>query len=200
MKLPNGLSLSVGNMKIGRTVNLPISPIQGCCHNCIVCAKSCYAIKAYRLYKNVKAAWDKNLGMINEDPECLEEVYNYIVSRRKPVEFFRIHTSGDFINREYFLKWCDIAKRTPEVNYLAFTKNYDLINENVDMIPENMNVVFSGWTGLAMENPNNFPVAWLNDGIETRIPETATECSGSCETCKDCWSIKKGESKYFNKH
>ena len=33
------------------------------------------------------------------------------------------------------MKWCDIAKRTPDVNYLAFTKNYDLINENVNMIP-----------------------------------------------------------------
>ena len=188
MKLSNGLSLSIGNMKIGRTVNFSLSPVKGCCHNCSVCAKSCYAMKAYSLHKSVEAAWDKNLDMVNEDPECLEEIYKYIVSRRKPIEFFRIHTSGDFINREYLLKQCDIAKRTPNVKYLAFTKNYDLINENADMIPENMNVVFSGWTGLEMNNPHNFPVA------------TATECSGSCEICKDRWSIKKGENKYFNKH
>jgi len=36
--------------------------------------------------------------------------------------------------------------------------------------------------------------------LNPEIPETAIPCTGECWHCLACWSLKKGQSVYFNQH
>ena len=106
---------------------------------------------------------------------------------------FRFHVGGDIIDNMYFDYMVAIARDFPATKFLAFTKKYEIVNDyisNGDTIPDNMSIVFSSWIGLEMINPHSFPVAWYQDGTETRIPESAIECFGTCDSCGICWNLK----------
>jgi hypothetical protein len=37
-------------------------------------------------------------------------------------KFFRVHDSGDFFDKEYFLQWMEVARRLPEITFWAPTR------------------------------------------------------------------------------
>ena len=101
-----------------------------------------------------------------------------------------------------------VAIGNPNCEILCFTKQYEIVNDlvgNGEVIPENLHIVFSGWRGLPMDNPYNFPEAHVRfkDGYcEAR--EDAVECYGNCVECCvagcGCWKLKHGEQVVFNQH
>ena len=197
------MKISTGNNKIGRISNVSLTPIASCnnCEN--ICGKDCYAMKSYKQYPKTREAWNHNLKQATNDMGgFFDDIQAYLAKYKKT--FFRWHVAGDIINYDYFVNMVSIAMLFPHIKFLAFTKQYAIINQYLYIyhtLPENLSVVFSAWPKLPMDNPNHFPVAWMNDGTETRIPATAMHCIGNCETCGLCWDLKTiGRDVYFDKH
>ena len=195
------LTISEGNMKIGRIPNVSLPPIVSC-RSDAPCTNDCYALKALHR-KTVHAAWWGNWDLLQADPErYFSEIDLYLWRRRvdkrfKPVRFFRWHVSGDIPNIDYLEEMKRIARIYSETRFLCFTKRYDL---NYNGLPSNLSIIFSAWPGLPMPT-RRFPIAWMQDGTETRIPSSALECPGNCQNCNMCFNLAEiGRDVVFHKH
>lgn len=122
--------------------------------------------------------------------------------------FFRFHVSGDIPDYTYFEHMVNVAKRNSHCQILCFTKKYDIVNRFLragQRIPKNLHVLFSGWTGLEMDNPFDMPEAhvYYKDGTTTARPD-AYKCTGNCTECARtnsiCWSLENGEQVAFDEH
>jgi hypothetical protein len=199
------LRISQGNTKLGATVNISLTPIASCNGCSSICGKDCYAIQPYKQYPQTRAAWDHNFKQATEDIEgFFNELKAYLEGYKRGL-FFRWFVGGDIISPRFYINMCETALEHPTVKFLCFTKQYAIVNkvhnEPFNTLPENLVMMFSGWPGLPMDNPHNFPVAWMQDGTETRIPVDALECPGKCEACGACWYIKKFQRDVvFHKH
>ena len=194
--------ISNGNSKLGTIANISLAPGKTCsAEACKTCLNGgCYAMKSYRMYKNVRAAWDANTQLAVEDLATMEaDLHKYFASMNAP-RFFRIHVGGDFVSREYAEMWARVATAAPATNFLAFTKQWDNIR-GVEF-PDNVSIVLSAWPGTTIPEDLRklYSVAWLDDGAE-EIPENALECPGNCQTCGVCWSLAKRHMDVkFRKH
>jgi len=192
------IKLSKGNSKIGNIYNVSMRPIKDCL-NCEHCKKDCYALKAWRQYKQTRAAWTHNGKAFNKDlNKCKEDIINQL-KRKKKLEFFRIHVAGDFLSQDHVNIWINIAKLFPNVKFLAFTKCHFF---DYSKRPENLTIIFSMFPGMKKPNKKkNINFAWVQDGTEKRIPKNAIHCPGSCENCHMCYNLTKiGQDVYFTKH
>jgi hypothetical protein len=98
---------------------------------------------------------------------------------------------------------CRIAAANPSTHFLAFTKNFDVVNRFEDRraVPSNLVIVFSAWPRMNFLNPHGHRVAWMQDGTETRVPKDAIGCPGNCETCGLCYELSRiGRDVVFQKH
>lgn len=194
--------ISNGNSKLGTIANMSLTPGRTCsaeaCRTCL--SGGCYAMKSYRMYKNVRAAWDANTALATGDLPTMEaDLMNYFGAVTAP-RFFRIHVGGDFVSREYAKMWARVAASNPGTNFLAFTKQWDMVR-GVEF-PANFSLVLSSWPGTVIPEDlrRQYSVAWLDDGSED-VPADALECPGNCATCGVCWSLaKRGIDVRFAKH
>lgn len=219
------VKISKGNSKLGAIPSVSLPSIKTC-RNC-ACQEKCYAQKLERLRPAVRNAYQRNLEVLQKDPETYwREVEASIMMSR----FFRFHVSGDIPSMEYFAKMVEVAKRNPHCEILCFTKKYEIVNKYIEnnevlkysklvfpdcmlgmpadtdpVIPENLHIIFSGWVGLDMVNPFNLPEAHVRyrDG-STTAREDAIECGGNCTECAltegGCWNLQKGQQVVFNEH
>lgn len=171
------------------------------------CAIDCYAKHGRFLFNNVKTPLDNNIRLWEEDPVLFE---NDVLAAASQCEYFRWHSSGDILSDEYFMMMVRIAMALPNTKFLAFTKQYEIVNAYLDKgfeIPENLSVVLSAWGNWIPENPHNLPMSFVhlknNDG-EDKIPYSARPCSGFCGECihsaNSCWDLHRGESVVFKQH
>ena len=184
--------ISRGNPKLGTIANMSLTPGVTCspeaCRTCLT--GGCYAMKAYRMYKTTRAAWDANTELaINAIPVMEADLNAYFSGLNAP-RFFRIHVGGDFVSREYAEMWARVAASNPGTNFLAFTKQWSMVRGV--KFPANFSLVLSAWPGATIPEDLRclYSVAWLDDGTEA-IPEDALECPGNCENCGVCWSLAK---------
>jgi len=194
------VSVTSGNSKMGIMANLSLPPIVTCRAN-TPCAQGCYGLKGVYLYKNVRQCHINNLEAFKSDSKDFKM---QILSQIPIIGMFRWHTVGDIVNDEYLQIMVDIAKKTKGVKFLAFTKQYEMINKYLETkkLPTNLKVVFSGWKGLEMDNPYNLPTAWMLDhkDVDERIPKDSLPCGGGCATCGVCFNLRKRQSVFFLKH
>jgi len=189
------ICISKGNMKLGKIANISLAPILSCDKK-VECSKDCYALKAYRLYPNVKKAWADNLKIYRKDPDLYFNTIDKFLSNGK-TSFFRWQQAGDIYDQAYYNRMVEIAKKYKDIKFLVFTKKYHL---DFSTKPDNLEIVFSAWPGRDIPK-TKFKIAWMNDGIENRIPNNAIECPGNCESCGMCWNLSKlNKDVYFNKH
>lgn len=194
--------ISNGNSKLGTIANISLAPGRTCspeaCKTCLT--GGCYAMKSYRMYKTVRAAWDANTELALNDLATMESDLLAYFSGVNAPRFFRIHVGGDFVTREYAEMWARVAAACPHTNLLAFTKQWD--NVRGISFTDNVSIVLSAWPGTTIPEDLRklYSVAWLNDG-STEIPADALECPGNCSTCGVCWSLSKRHiDVFFNKH
>jgi len=178
------IHVSWGNMKLGAIPNVSLPPVQTCRQHA-PCAKKCYALKAWRMYPSARRAWRANLREYRNDPQSYFRQLTYALKARAP-RFFRWHASGDIPDAEYLKGMINLAKSCPQTRFLAFTKQYELVQGK--RLPANLTVVLSAWPGLPLPSTTR-PIAYMQDGTETRVPSNAIECPGNCETCGQCWSL-----------
>lgn len=179
------VTISKGNVKLGKIPNISLPPIISCRPG-VPCAKDCYATKAYRMYPNVRKAWDGNLAMYNSDPEEYFMQIQSWLKRNKP-EWFRWHVSGEILDEWYWGMVRNTAEAFKGTKFLIFTKYFEL---NFTHVPDNLSAVLSMWPGMKVPEIN-LPRAWCQDGTESRMPWSAIECPGNCQTCSACWGLAK---------
>ena len=197
------LSISKGNSKLGAIPSVSL-PAVLTCRQC-ACQNKCYARKLERLRPPVREAYQRNLDVLNTDPDTYwREVEAAIMLSR----FFRFHVSGDIPDAQYFDRMVEVARRNRHCQILCFTKKYEIVNDAVSAgaeIPENLHIIFSAWVGLSMVNPFSFPEAHVRyrDGSTTASPD-ALSCGGNCTECAvtdgGCWTLQKGKQVVFNEH
>jgi len=177
--------ISKGNMKLGKIPNISLPPILSC-GNKVECAKSCYALKAFRLYPSAKKAWLNNLDLYNSDPnKYFGDIDGYLL-KSKPA-FFRFHQAGDILNQDYLNRMKVLCRKHKNVKFLCFTKKYNL---DFRYKSSNLEIVFSAWPGRNIPK-SKFRIAWLDNGEDNRIPKSAIECPGHCDVCGMCWNLSK---------
>ena len=198
------IHISEGNRKVGQIPTFSLTPGRSCsaeaCKTCL--CEGCYALKAYRMYKLTRTAYDDNTAAVLGDLAGVEAaLMQYFGSMTAP-RFFRIHVAGDFITREYAAMWARIAAASPHTRFLAFTKQWAMIR-GVEF-PDAFSLVSSAWPGTVIpaDIRERYSVAWMDDGTNSdEIPADAIECPGNCDTCGVCWSLaKRGLDVVFAKH
>lgn len=197
------ISISGGNMKMGKIPSVSLPSILTC-RQCD-CQKKCYAAKIERLRPSVRKAYGTNLHVLKTEPDTYwREVEAAVMMSR----FFRFHVSGDIPDMSYLIRMVGVAARQTHCQILCFTKKFELVNAFLDSgaaIPSNLHLIFSGWTGLKMQNPHNLPEAHVKfkDGTTT-ARQDAIPCSGNCANCAitdgGCWSLQNGQQIVFKEH
>lgn len=92
------VKISRGNSKLGKIPNINLPPVVTC-EKGVPCAnKECYALKAFKQYKNVRDAWGHNLKVYLENStHYFESIINQL-KKIKNVFRFRWHSSGDIVD------------------------------------------------------------------------------------------------------
>lgn len=189
------ITVSKGNTKLGNIPSLSLPPISTCMEQA-PCIKSCYAMKAWRLYPSVRKAYIKNLNSFINNYAIFTDAFWSWLDKKKP-EYFRYHVSGDIPNKKYLNFIFETADLFPFTKFRLFTKKYELFEPDLN-VPENVKIGFSSWPGLELPKQNKFRIAFMQDGTETRVDGTEFKCVNDCRICKACWELDKNV--VFNKH
>lgn len=129
--------------------NLPA--IATCPYACNGCTGSCYARKAEKRfptgalvsrYKNYFLTLRKDFVsiMVKRLRSLIENKRSkaYKVLNRGGKVIMRVHESGDFYSREYLMKWLEIARQVPEIQFVVYTKSFAFFDGIMPaFIPEN---------------------------------------------------------------
>ncbi|MBO7509944.1 MAG: hypothetical protein J6T35_02065 [Bacteroidales bacterium] len=201
------VKFSYGNRKTGALVpSVSLIPVADC-GNCKVCARGCYDVRNVCFQKTVQKSRANNSAIYHENPQ---KYFGEILKAVKFLRFFRWHVGGDIENFQYLDAMVFIAEKTPNCEFLAFTKMYDLVNnyiKNIRPLPKNLRIIFSDWRGAEFENPYNLPVSsplWSDGTKGPHCTDKQFMCPGLCEECAEartgCWAAKNGETILFEAH
>lgn len=202
----NILTLSMGNKKlVGDYENAfmiwNLEAIKTCPYRTEMCEKSCYAMKSQRIYPSVRKSRIANFEDCQQPTfiDDMENTINYYL-KKKDVKgkkvWFRIHESGDFWSKNYVMSWVEIAKKFPNITFMAYTKSIKFIKEVAHLIPSNLVIRFSIWDDtkqcdIEQARSLNLPIytafvpSILDEKIET---ENFIKCDCDCSKCKKCYS------------
>ena len=186
------LTISPGNSKLGKIPNISLPPIAAC-GNSKQCAKECYAVKPYRMYPNVKKAWNNNFVLHRLNLSYVDVEIRKFLDKKKP-KYFRIHVSGDFLNQKHVDMWAGIAEDYKGTQFLAFTKMFNLTFPS----SKNFRIYFSVWPTMNRAEYEDFlqdkPVAVVTaedlkeyHKEDLRYLHFPKVCPGSCSDCKYCF-------------
>lgn len=192
----NKISISPGNIKLGA---IPSVSLPACitCNPNAPCFSKCYALRMERRYKNTRTAYARNLNILQEDARAY---WLQVKAAAMVTRFFRYHVSGDIPNIEYFNNMIQLAQELPGTQFLAFTKQYNIVNEylnNGGVIPDNLKILFSNWGAWKCNNPHGLPVCEVI--LKNTQPDPNWKiCGGNCTACAcagiGCWELKNGDT------
>ena len=201
-------NLSTGNKKLVSDSdvrfliwNLPA--VTTCPYATEACKKACYARTSETVYPGCLPSRQRNLDESKKSDfvdNMVETIHAY--ANRKNYKAakeirFRIHESGDFYNREYAMKWLEIANRCSDIEnltFLAYTKSFVYFDGVA--LPSNFQLLASIWSDtkqsqldIVMRNGWRIYTAIPERYIETAKDFGFTECTcENCNTCKtDCY-------------
>jgi len=192
------LTISEGNSKVGRVPNISLPPGNSCVLGVPCFSDGCYAMKSYRMYPNVRQAWDRNLELWRCKPDqFIRDMSSYLYETRSSM--FRWHVGGDIPDQRYLNMMAEVGRRHHSVSFLCFTKCYNL---NYKGLPRNLVIVLSAWPGLDFEENSDLPTAWLAEDPRAPLDSLHIRCPGGCNDCGyQCWTgLAAGMSVIFDKH
>lgn len=196
------IHLSMGNSKMGIIPSFSVLPLVTCT-NCGECSKYCYASKGCFNFNGNIMNLAENTALVMESIDRVKDEINAFLNGTTILyRYFRWNVAGDIFTVDYLQMMVDIAATNPWTTFLAFTKNYGLVNSYMDAneIPANLKIVFSRWDNAEVDNRHNLPVAITKIDDNTAIPENAFHCNGDCANCLNCWKAENGTCRYFDLH
>ena len=198
----HSISISKGNSKMG---SIPSVSLPACvtCNPGAPCFKKCYARRLSARRATVRDAYARNLDILNSDRGAY---WLQVKAAAITTRFFRFHVSGDIPNGEYFAQMVQVANECPHTYFLAFTKQYRIVNQyltNGGTIPQNLKIIFSNWGSWKCENPHALPVCEIV--LKGNEPAPGWKiCGGNCTACAcagiGCWELKNGETIAIYEH
>ena len=199
------MKITNGNSKLSASIPSINLPAGITCRPDAPCCKGCYAKKGNFLYKNIQNCYMDNLLHYMQDPKgYFKDIIKQLSQPLVIYRYVRWHSSGDIVDLNYFDGMCRVARKCKGINFLCFTKKYEIINTWLSAeatIPNNLHIVFSGWDeSWKFDNPYNIPVAYVRFKDDKRDFSNAKQCTGKCYECVECWKLKKGDTVVFNKH
>lgn len=96
----------------------------------------CFAASAEAAYSNVRESRWHNFDLLKG--QTRREMSDLILASLPDAPIVRIHVSGDFFSRDYFLAWCDAARSRPDVKFYAYTKSINTWQACVADVPSNL--------------------------------------------------------------
>ena len=202
------MKISISNSKLGDKIpSLNLPPLLTC-RGDAPCKKGCYALKGNWNFPNVKQSLQNNLDdFLNDKDKFFNDIINWIKNGLTTYKFFRWFSSGDIVNKDFLNGMVKVANECKETKFLCFTKKFELVNDYLKenkTLPKNLKIVFSTWAkDFKVDNPFNLPKTYVffkKSENNADIPKMAIPCKGKCDECLACWSLKKGQSVYFNQH
>ena len=194
------IKISRMNSKLGKILNYSTVPVRDCVR-CDSCSADCYALKAYKQYPLVRAAWDGNSTAQKDTETLVTSIVGHIKESKKAPAMFRIHVAGDFTSQENADAWAEIARQCEATTFLAFTKASMF---DYRKVPTNMVIIHSQWVGMDKMNQSGIN-AWI-EGDE-RIPDRHKVCPGSaseggvkCDACRYCFQKNIKLDVVFKQH
>lgn len=186
----NEIYISNRIAKLGVIRSFNLSAVKTCPGKTNLCTKYCYATKGHFQYESVQRKYESNykISMSNDFVKLMNEKLS--VNER----FFRIHSSGDFYNQEYFDKWVEIARYNSHIKFLAYTRNYTIDTSNR---PSNLVLIYTVDSETSKINSTVGRYAFVipqNDDIKhgdtLEINSMMfTVCNESdCTKCLRCWN------------
>ena len=167
------------------------------------CFQKCYARRLAARRSTVRDAYIRNMDILNSDQ------YTYwlqVKSAASMTRFFRYHVSGDIPNAAYFEMMTLTARQLPHTTFLAFTKQYTIVNDYLNAggeIPKNLIIIYSNWGAWKCENPHNLPQCEIILKGSQPAPDWKI-CGGNCTECAcrgiGCWELKKGDTIAIYEH
>ena len=202
------IHISAGNAKLGAIMNISLPPVVTC-HNCSSCKHYCYAVRSYNRFTDTAAGWNENYMLFLKAPGLYFAEISHAVKTQR---FFRWHVSGDIVNGDYFRGMIKVASENPKVEFLAFTKAYQIVNAAIAagaVIPSNLHLLFSAAPGVDMPNPYKIPECHINfadPALNTYcgVAEYVYHCGGNCTECAingcGCFFLKPGDVTIIDQH
>lgn len=198
----NKISISAGNKKMG---HIPSISLPACitCNPGAPCFRKCYAVRLAKRRSNVRDAYARNLDILRSDPGVY---WLQVKAAAATARYFRYHVSGDIPNFDYFVNMVKLAEELPHTEFLAFTKQYEIVNDFLYYgfkIPQNLKIIFSNWGAWKCENPHGLPVCEVIFKNETPADDWKI-CGGNCTDCAcrgiGCWQLKNGDTIAIYEH
>ncbi len=117
-----------------------------CQHSTRLCRKYCYGNCKYGNYD--KPMYVYKVAIENYKQTLKDSFVNDMCKELNNVseELIRIHSTGEFYDYDYFLKWVEIAKRTPNKIFTSYNKNFEILKRFKDEgreKPKNFNIIIS---------------------------------------------------------
>lgn len=196
------VTISKGNKKMGA---IPSVSLPACvtCNQYAPCFPKCYAARLARLRATVRESYENNLVILEQNPALY---WTTVYTAAATTKYFRYHVSGDIPNIDYFAHMVHLAEVLPTTHFLAFTKQYQIVNNyiaNGGTIPDNLKIIFSNWGAWKCENPHNLPTCEII--LKGSAPSDEWKiCGGNCTECAcrgvGCWELKHGETIAIYEH
>ena len=200
--MTNQISISRGNSKMGAIPSISL-PACTTCNPDAPCFRQCYARRLSARRASVRDAYARNLEILQRDPAAY---WLQLRAAAVTVRYFRFHVSGDIPNADYFLEMINTARALPGTVFLAFTKQYQIVNDYLDAggdIPSNLKIIFSNWGIWKCQNPYGLPVCEIVFRWQQPAPAWKI-CGGNCTACAcagiGCWELKRGETIAIYQH
>ena len=198
----NQISISRGNSKMGAIPSVSL-PACTTCNPDAPCFKKCYARRMAARRATVRDAYARNLEILNRAPVSY---FLQVKTAASMTRFFRYHVSGDIPNIGYLRCMIHIAEDLPDTTFLAFTKQYHIVNDylnNGGAIPSNLKIIFSNWGAWKCENPHGLPVCEIV--LKGQQPAPGWKiCGGNCTACAcagiGCWELENGDTIAIYEH
>jgi hypothetical protein len=112
----------------------------------------CFAASSESQYKNTRAMVWRNFEAIKEvmmdawryKKDQVKEIADLLESNLpKKFDILRVHVGGDFFSQVYFDAWMEVARRTPNKHFYAYTKSLKYWVARLDVIPSNFSLTAS---------------------------------------------------------
>lgn len=163
------------------------------------CEEKCYARKAEQAYPDCLPSRMRNFEESKKSDfvdRAIFTILNAIRFDRKHRKIVvRIHESGDFYNKEYAMKWLQVAEALKHENvvFIAYTKSVTYLDGV--KLPKNFRIRASIWDDtkpdqLEIMERNAWPVYTAVDKFQKGDKFTRCRCS-DCATCGKCWARYK---------